>query len=101
MVPQPVNSFARKGRVPTASRLLALKRPDYFVCVNSKNQNGLSADLGYHKTRLTIDNYWDWMVQSILDSCWWNSRRPRPGNANDWTSRRWDNRVAMLDSVYY
>lgn len=91
----------RKGRVPTASRLLAMKRPDYFVCVNSQNQNGLSADLGYAKTRLSLDNYWDWVVQPILDSRWWNARRPRRNGPNDWAPNLWDCRVAMLDSIYY
>jgi len=90
-----------KGGVPTASRLLAMKRPDYFVCVNSQNQRGLSADLAYARTTLSLDNYWDRVIQPILDSRWWNSRRPRPRRSKDWGPSLWDFRVAMLDSIYY
>lgn len=87
---------ARIGGVPTASRLLAIKRPDRFVCVDSKNGRDLAADLGYSYSTLTFDGYWQHVVLAITQSAWWQSDRPKgPRKAI------WDGRVALLDSLYY
>jgi hypothetical protein len=47
---------ARKGRLAPASRLSAMKRPDYFVCIDSENTY-LCSDLGLPKTAPNLDNY--------------------------------------------
>jgi hypothetical protein len=83
--------------VATASRLLAMKRPDQFVCVDSKNQRALCEDFGIAKTGMTYERYWAEVVERVMDSPWWNSPRPRtPQEANVWNGR-----AAMLDAIFY
>jgi HKD family nuclease len=87
---------ARIGGVPTASRLLTMKRPDRFVCVDSKNGRDLAADLGYSYSTLTFDGYWQHVALAVTQSAWWQSDRPKgPRKAI------WDGRVALLDALYY
>lgn len=88
-------SSTKKGGVPTASRLLAMKRPDYFVCVDSKNAKGLGADLGFPPSKLTLGNYWENVVEPITLATWWNASRP-----TDTHAEIWDARAAMLDVIY-
>lgn len=84
------------GGVPTASRLLAMKRPDYFVCVDSKNARRLGADVGFAPSTLDLDNYWDRVVAPITEARWWNTERPVGPSG-----KVWDVRAAMLDAIYY
>lgn len=85
-----------KGGYATASRLLAMKRPDYFLCVDNKNVRKLSDDLGFARTTLTFERYWTDIIEPITQSRWWQKHRPsgRDGQI-------WDGRVAMLDAIYY
>jgi HKD family nuclease len=87
----------RGGGLATASRLLALKRPDYFVCVDSANKNKLSDAIGVKKAHLTIDSYWTHVIRPLLCSPWWNS--PRPVDALE--GRIWDSRMAFIDAFCY
>ena len=93
-----IKAFPR-GRhgTATASRLLALKRPDQFVCFDSKNQTELCKNFGIKQTGMDYDRYWDEIVERITDSPWWNA--PRPNNERD--GDVWDGRAAMLDSIFY
>lgn len=79
------------------SRLLALKRPDQFVCLDSKNQDGLCSDFGITRTGMTYDRYWDEIIERILDAPWWNSKRPEDATE----AAVWDGRAAMLDAIFY
>ena len=83
--------------VSTASRLLALKRPDYFVCLSSKNQDRLIAEFGIKKSSLDYEGYWDEVIGRIQDSPWWNSPEPKEPRA----LKAWQGRAAMLDSIFY
>ncbi len=87
---------SRGGRVPTASRLLAMKRPDVFVCVNKGNRNGLARALDFSPTTLSLGNYWERLVEPVRLSEWYNRERPagRDGEL-------WDYRAAMLDAIFY
>ena len=87
---------ARVGGVPTASRLLAIKRPDVFVCIDSQNKKGLGKDLGFAPSTLDFEKYWNEIVLPISESNWWQTQRP--SGADGWL---WDGRAAMLDSIYY
>jgi hypothetical protein len=83
--------------VGTASRLLAMKRPDFFLCVDAKNQTRIAKAFGVSASSLqTFEGYWD-LMQRIW-RCPWN-RAPRPRRALD--GRVWDAPVAQLDSLYY
>jgi HKD family nuclease len=82
--------------VATASRLLAMKRPDYFVCVDAKNRDGLGDDIGFSPSTLDFDGYWEDVVEPVTQSTWWQSTRPQALQG-----AVWDGRAAMLDAIYY
>jgi HKD family nuclease len=86
---------SKQGGIPTASRLLVMKRPDHFVCVDSKNIIRLAADVGFARTTLGLENYWERVVEPITQSRWWNTKRPAGADG-----RLWDARAAMLDVIY-
>jgi HKD family nuclease len=80
-----------------ASRLLALKRPDYFVCFDSKNKKDLCQDFEIKQSGMDYERYWEEIIERITDSAWWNE--PCPKNALARTV--WDGRAAMLDAIFY
>jgi hypothetical protein len=82
--------------IATASRLLALKRPDQFVCVDSKNRRQLCLNFGIPQT-INYEGYWNEIAERIQDSPWWNSSRPGTGEE----AMIWDGRAAMLDGIFY
>lgn len=86
----------RKGRLASATRLLAMKRPDYFVCVDSQNRRELAAKLDYVQSNLTLDSYWDWIVEPLMSARWWSA--PRPTGLD---RHIWDGRTALLDVMFY
>jgi hypothetical protein len=91
-------AFPKGGHgVATATRLLALKRPDQFVCFDSKNRPSICNDLGIKQTGMHYGRYWDEIIERMRDSPWWNA--PRPGIKRD--AAVWDGRAAMLDSIAY
>lgn len=87
----------RTGGVPTASRLLALKRPDVFVCICGPNITKASKALNFPKTKLDLDNYWERVVQVIRLADWYNAPKP----IDDKTGGIWEYRAAMLDAIFY
>ena len=95
-----VDSFEdaeRGGGVATASRLLALKRPDYFVCVDSANKRKLSEAIGIRVSHINLDSYWSHIIRPLLCSPWWTSTRP----SDDLEGRIWDSRMACIDAFCY
>ena len=87
---------ARQAGVPGASRLLAMKRPDTFLCVDGPNWEALRADLGGRKALPDWELYWNGVIEPLRSSRWYNAPRPRGRDA-----AIWDRRMAMLDSVIY
>ncbi len=83
--------------VGVASRLLAMKRPDQFVCLDAKNQASLCSDFGIVRVGMDYDRYWDEIVERILDAPWWNVKRPTAPQQ----ARVWQGRAAMLDAIFY
>ena len=83
--------------VGTASRLLAMKRPDLFLCMESKNRAEVASAFNVTGSSLqTFDGYWA-LVLRIWKCPWW--RTPQPHRTLE--RRIWNARVALLDSVYY
>lgn len=82
--------------VASASRLLAMKRPDYFVCVDSKNRRTLckASDLVQN---VDFDMYWEALCGRLYQSAWWNSPEPTEALALD----VWKGRAALLDVLFY
>src|SRR3546814_13560867 len=48
---------SRVARLAPATRLLAMKRPDVFVCVNGGNTPGLAEALSFAPTTIKLANY--------------------------------------------
>lgn len=80
----------------TATRLLAFKRPDYFVCLDSKNRRKLCKAFGISQG-VDLDDYWEKVVERITDSNWWNTPEPEEGLER----RIWKCRAAFLDVRFY
>ena len=85
------------NNIATASRLLAMKRPDIFVCYDVENKANLSRDFGIVQTDMNYDRYWDDIVERIYDSEWWQNPEP----ANEIERKVSNARAAFLDSLYY
>lgn len=81
----------------TATRLLAMKRPDIFVCLDSKNKSALCKDFGIVQSGLDYERYWSDIIERIYDSQWWLNSKPN-GLIEKNVS---ENRAAFLDSIYY
>lgn len=86
------DGMAKSAGISTASRLLAMKRPDYFVCVTKKNRPRLAGIAGLGTGGLTIATYWTRLIEPTLDAPWWQTPRP-PGS----DAAIWDGRMALLD----
>lgn len=82
--------------IATATRLLTMKRPDYFMCLDKKNKEGLCEALGIPKS-IRLDNYWDLIVERIINSVWWRSEEPTDPEE----LAVWNGRVAFLDSLFF
>lgn len=83
--------------IATATRLLCMKRPDTFVCFDSKNRSALCKDFGIIQSEMDYDRYWDDIIERIYDSEWWQN--PNPKNKID--KKINEARAAFLDSLYY
>jgi hypothetical protein len=63
--------------VAPGTRLLAMKRPDTFVCLDSKNRSNLCRDFGIRQSGMDFERYWDEIVERIRDSEWWLHPEPK------------------------
>lgn len=82
----------------TATRLLAMKRPDIFLCVDDRNKQELSKDVGIVRAdRLDYERYWEEVVLRLKESPWWRS--PEPSDPRE--KAVWHARAAMLDAIFY
>lgn len=95
-----IAAFDQNGRVgglPTATRLLAMKRPDAFVCIDSANRKDLCENFGVSPSTTNLENYWQRIIEPMHGDAWW--RHPLPSNAAD--AEIWLGRAALLDAIYY
>jgi HKD family nuclease len=82
--------------IAIASRLLAMKRPDCFVCLDKQNTTELCSEFGISKS-VSFETYWDDIIERIHNSVWCLSEKPTV----DAEAEAWFGRVAMLDAIFY
>ena len=82
--------------IGTATRLLAMRRPDTFVCLDNRNKAGLCTDFGI-KRRVGYEEYWDSIIERVKEAAWWSAPPPTSGVERE----VWEARAAFLDSHYY
>lgn len=82
--------------VGCASRLLAMKRPDFFICINGGNKEGLKKDFNDKNIDKSFDNYWEF-IKRIQQCEWWKNPTPKSDIEKEVVKAR----VAFLDSIYY
>lgn len=83
--------------ISSAGRLLAMKRPDTFYSVTGANRAGFCDDFGIIYSHVTLETYWDLVIQRIILSEWWEADIPD----GRFQRNLWENRAAMLDVLYY
>ena len=80
------------------SRLLSMKRPDYFLCWNGGNRKQFCKALKIALPALhAYERYWSDVVENIISSVWWQA--PKPKNALE--KSVWQGRAAMLDAIFF
>lgn len=88
--------------VGIASRLLTMKRPDLFVCLNDGNMAGICDEFGlshyfFDNQNTRYARYWDSVIERIREAVWWGAQQPE-----DETERQvWQAKAAFLDCIYY
>ena len=83
--------------VGVASRLLAMKRPDVFYCLTSKNQKKFCKDFDVRKSEIDYKGYWEHIIERIYDSEWWLNPTASTKQEKQISSAR----AAFLDAIYY
>ena len=89
-----LKAFKRSG-MALASRLLAMKRPDTFVCVNNLNRQGLFSAFRLSPST-DAEAYWE-LIERVRASTWWNVPPPAAGDERE----VWSARAAFLDALFY
>lgn len=80
-----------------ATRFLAMKRPDVFVCLSNANK-GILDLLGVGKKNIKLDEYWERVVTKIQTSNWYNEDSEFIPEVQQEIFKY---RAAMLDALYY
>lgn len=83
--------------IGTATRLLAMKRPDTFVCLDSKNKSKLCKAFGIIQSQMDYERYWEDIIERIYVSEWWLNAEPKNTTELQVSKAR----GAFLDSLYY
>lgn len=89
-----LKAFKHAG-MALASRVLAMKRPDTFVCVNNQNRDGLAQAFRVSPS-WDPDGYWD-LIERVRACTWWKSPPPAAGDERE----VWRARAAFLDALFY
>jgi hypothetical protein len=78
------------------TRLLAMKRPDMFICINNANKQSIRKIFG----DIDKNNYWKSVVEPIQNMKWYK----KPENINSMCEQEllvFECRAAMLDTLIY
>ncbi|MFT5636735.1 MAG: hypothetical protein ACI89T_002204 [Cognaticolwellia sp.] len=83
-----------KAPLSAATRLLAMRRPDQFIALNSGKIDTLSQGLGLVKlNNQSFDDYWHEMIEAIRNTQWWRSEMP----SDEVELQLWQNRAILID----
>lgn len=88
---------ASDGWVGLGTRLLAMKRPDYFVCICKPNKRQLADAFSTKYSTINLENYWERIIEPMHLMPWWQQDMP----ADEVEQKVWAGRAAMLDAIYY
>ena len=87
--------------IATLTRLLAMKRPDYFFCLDRENIEILAdlfdQDIPFTWNISMAERYWDELILTIQKFPWWKTQQLRDAGEKELA----DGRVAMLDLLIY
>jgi hypothetical protein len=83
--------------IATSTRLLAMKRPDIFYCLTSKNQKRFCEEFNIIYSEIDYEGYWEHIVLRIYDSEWW--QHPNPKSLKE--IKISEARAAFLDALFY
>ncbi|CAA7391795.1 phospholipase D family protein [Chryseobacterium fistulae] len=81
----------------TSTRLLAMKRPDVFICYDNKNKDALCRDFGIIRNDMDHERYWNEIILRIMDSEWYQKPDPKDEMERKISMAR----SAFLDSLCY
>ncbi len=96
---EPYNKFCdgKQHGIPIATRLLSMKRPDVFVCLNTPNLQKMKTMFNVKLGKKEYSEYWINVIVPIQNSAWYKSEMPK----DEWERKIWNYRVAMLDAFLY
>ncbi|WP_346986000.1 phospholipase D family protein [Chryseobacterium sp. POE27] len=81
----------------TSTRLLAMKRPDVFICYDNKNKDALCRDFRIIRNGMDHERYWNEIILRIADSEWYQKPHPKDEMERKISMAR----STFLDSLYY
>jgi len=91
--------FEPTNYIAPPTRLLCMKRPDFFVCLDSANKENICNDFRIKKTGIDKHFYWDKIIERVLTCNWW--KNPTPNKDNQEEIIACNARTAFLDSLTY
>jgi HKD family nuclease len=80
-----------------ATRLMAMKRPDYFYCLTKANKKRFCLAFGLHPDKIDYNIYWDGVIGRLADCPWYAEAEPM----NEQEDRIALAKAAFLDAIYY
>lgn len=93
-----VKAFPKGGAgIAVATRLLCMKRPDMFICLDNRNLPALCKEFGIPQSNMTYERYWREVIEPVRLAEWWNAPRPTGGVEE----AIWLGRTALLDALFY
>jgi hypothetical protein len=82
-----------------ATRILALRRPDFFFSINTPNKIKFYQEWKIISNEINnLDDYWEIVLKKIHRSPWWQLTSPK--NESPENIEIWRGRAALLDSIY-
>jgi hypothetical protein len=94
-----VKTFRNSHRirdVANASWLLAMRRPDVFLCISDQDRTQAANRMGSAKSTLNLETNWDGAIEVIQAPNWYNVEK-----SEDRRRRLWERRTAKSNAIHY